>query len=128
MAVQWATKIMPSLVFDCTDCLINEKWQCDSKWSSPKFKGPIMKYEVQLQLSPTIFVGQTGLFMVPQLTAQYLKKGLGLEIGSDKYVKCDAGRKGDPRLMGPVASAMSTRQKLRNIGWGRQEIVFSRIK
>jgi hypothetical protein len=119
---------IPYMTLDCTDCKINEPFPFETKWLSVKFRGPGMKYEVGIALYSNNICWCNGPFYASKNEGRIFREGLGLELPGDEPIEVDAGVKGDPRLMKPLAGATSIARKQKSSHRGRQETVFSRLK
>jgi hypothetical protein len=118
----------PYLTGDCSDFKINEPFPFHTKWCSPKFRGPGMKYEVCLAIYSPNICWSNGPHYASASEGTIFKTGLGMELPADEPVEVDAGVKGDPRLMRPLMGVTSLARKQKSVYRARQESIFSRMK
>jgi hypothetical protein len=83
---------------DGTDCPVFEPWPWDPKWSSHKFNGPGVKYEVGVSIRTGGIVWINGPFACSTNDSAVFKEGLAHLLAQDEGVECDAGYKGHNAL------------------------------
>jgi len=118
----------PYLTGDCSDFKINEPFPFHTKWCSPKFRGPGMKYEVCIAIYSPNICWSNGPHVASASEGTIFRTGLGLVIPDDEPIEVDAGVKGDPRLMRPLMGTTSLARKQKSVYRARQESIFSRMK
>jgi hypothetical protein len=118
----------PYLTGDCSDFKINEPFPFHTKWCSPKFRGPGMKYEVCIAIYSPNICWSNGPHVASASEGTIFRTGLGLVIPDDEPIEVDAGVKGDPRLMLPLMGTTSLARKQKSVYRARQESIFSRMK
>jgi hypothetical protein len=116
------------LTLDCTDCMINEPYPFHSMWSSVKFRGPGVKYEVAIAIYSNNICWGNGPFPASSNESRIFHERLGTELPVDEPVEVDSGPGGDDRLMKPGAGEGFQQRKAKSVYRGRQETIFSRLK